>query len=82
MRTRLEGVDEVNASNTFRLEPRGLLALEAVLVLEEPPLEGVEDSLPGTKAASEGIIGWMESLSAMSKGGGFLTGQSKYHPHC
>jgi hypothetical protein len=35
---------------------------------------GVENSEPETEVAEEGRIGWMEFVSAMSKGGGFLNG--------
>ena len=40
-------------SSAFRLDPRGLLPLVAVLLLEEPPLGGVRESKPGTDAAGE-----------------------------
>ena len=43
---------------------------------------GEEDSEPRTDAAGDLRRGWMESLSAISKGGGILNRQSKYHPHC
>ena len=53
----------------------------AVLLLEEPPLGGVGDCEAGAEATAEGKRGWIESLSVMSKGGGFFNGQSKYHSH-
>ena len=55
-------------SSAFPLDPRGLLPLVAVLLLEEPPLEGVGESEPRTDAAGEGRRGWMESLRVISKG--------------
>jgi hypothetical protein len=51
------------------------------MLLEEQPLRGVGDYEAGTEATEEGRRGWMDALSAMSKGGGFFTGQSKYYPH-
>ena len=50
----------------FRLDPRGLPPLVAVLLLEEHLIGYMGDSEPGTDVAEEGMRGWMESLSAMS----------------
>ena len=44
-------------SAAFRLDARGLLALDAVLLREEPPLGGVRDSDSGTDAEGEGNRG-------------------------
>jgi hypothetical protein len=51
------------------------------LLLEEPPLGAGGEDETGTEVAGEGRRGWIESLNAISKRGGFFNGQSKYHPH-
>ena len=59
-------------SAAFRLDPRSLLPIVADLLMGKLPLQGVEDCEAGTEVAKNGRKGWIKSLNAMSKEGGFF----------